>query len=114
MPVGTSSPPDSLTCIRSVGSLGLARFLGRMAPIEQFQPIFQLPSGVRLTVLASAFAFGQEGFEFAKILLQRIITDIESGRIPSILRKTLPVTGIAEAHRLVEAGESNGKVVIEW
>ena len=36
------------------------------------------------------------------------------GRIPNILRKTLPVTGIAEANRLVEAGKANGKVVIEW
>jgi NADPH2:quinone reductase len=88
--------------------------LFHLAPIEQFQLIFQLPNAVRLTALAGAFAFGQEGFEFAKIPMQRVIIDIEGGRIPNILRKTLPVTGIVEARRLVEAGEANGKVLIEW
>lgn len=112
--IGTSSLTDSLACIRPMGSLVLAGFLGGMAPIENFQPIFQLPNGIRLTALASAFAFGQKGFEFSKIPLQQIITDIETGRIPNILRKTLPASEIREAHRLVEAGEANGKIVIQW
>ena len=112
--IGTSSLTDSLACIRPMGSLALAGFLGGMAPVENFQPIFQIPNGIRLTALASAFAFGQKGFEFSKIPLQQIITDIEAGRIKNILRKTLPASGIGEAHHLVEAGEANGKIVIEW
>ena len=112
--VGTSSMEDSLACIRPLGSLVLAGFLGGMAPIENFQPIFQIPNGVRLTALASAFAFGQKGFEFSRIPLQKVITDIEQRRIPNILRKSFPVSMISEAHRLVETGEANGKIVIEW
>jgi len=112
--IGTSSLADSLECIRPMGSLVLAGFLGGMAPIGNFQPIFQLPNGIRLTALASAFLFGQKGFEFSTIPLQQIINDIEAGRIPNILRKTFPASKIREAHRLVEAGEANGKVVIEW
>jgi len=112
--IGTSSLPDSLACIRPMGSLALAGFLGGMAPIENFQPIFQIPNGIRLTALASAFAFGQKGFEFSKLPLQQIITEIAAGQIPNILRKTLPASEIREAHRLVEAGQANGKIVIEW
>jgi NADPH2:quinone reductase len=112
--VGTKSMTDSLACIRPLGSLVLAGFLGGMAPIENFQPIFEIPNGVRLTALASAFAFGQKGFEFARIPLQKIITDIEQRRIPNILRKSFPVSMISDAHRLVEAGEANGKIIVEW
>ncbi|GGB00956.1 zinc-binding dehydrogenase [Puia dinghuensis] len=112
--VGTSTLADSLACIRPMGALAMAGFLGGLAPMENFHPIFQLPNGIRLTALASAFAFGQKGFEFAKIPLQQIITDIENKRIPNILRMTFPVSQIREAHRLVEAGEANGKVVMEW
>jgi NADPH:quinone reductase-like Zn-dependent oxidoreductase len=112
--VGTASLEDSMSCIRPRGGICLAGFLGGMKPIEQFQPIFQIPSGVRVTTLASAFAFGQKGFELSAIPLQKIITDIEEGRIPNILSRSFKVVEIAEAHRLVETNMANGKVVVEW
>lgn len=112
--VGNSSLADSLAYIRPMGSIVLAGFLGGLGPIENFHPIFQLPSCIRLTALASAFVFGQKGFEYSKIPLQKIISDVEGGKIQNILRKTFSVEEIAEAHRVAESGEVNGKVVVEW
>lgn len=112
--VGNSSLPDSLACTKAMGTLCLAGFLGGLKPIENFQPIFQIPNGIRLCTLASALSFGQTGFEFSKIPLQRIIADIEENKIQNILRKTFGVDQISEAHRLVESNNVNGKVVIQW
>jgi NADPH2:quinone reductase len=112
--IGTSTLGDSMACIRPRGGICLAGFLGGMKPIEQFQPIFQIPSSVRMTTLASAFAFGQKGFELSGIPLQKIITDVEEGQIPNILSRSFKAEEIAEAHRLVETNMANGKVVVEW
>lgn len=112
--VGTVSLDDSMACIRPRGSICLAGFLGGLKPIEQFQPIFQVPGTIRLTTLASAFTFGQKGFELSEIPLQQIITDIEEGRIRNILNRTFSAGNIADAHRLVETNAANGKVVVQW
>jgi NADPH:quinone reductase-like Zn-dependent oxidoreductase len=112
--VGNSTLEDSLACTSIMGSVCLAGFLGGLKPIENFQPIFQIPRSISLTTLGSAFSFGQKGFEFSKIPLQKIITDIEEGRIENIIRKTFDVHDIEQAHRLVEANEVNGKVVVKW
>jgi NADPH2:quinone reductase len=111
---GTSTLEDSLKMIKPKGAVCLAGFLGGLKPIENFQPIFQLPNSIRLTTIASAFSFGQPGFEFADIPLQQIITDIEEKRIPNILRKTFPAAEIRQAHELVESNDVNGKVVMIW
>lgn len=112
--IGTTSLADTLKSIRPMGSIVLAGFLGGLEPLESFHPIFQLPNGIRLTALASTFIFGQKGFEYSKIPLQKIISDIEAGNIPNILRATFPAEEIAEAHRAAESGEVNGKVVVQW
>jgi NADPH:quinone reductase len=112
--VGNSSLADSLECIRPMGAIVLAGFLGGLAPLENFHPIFQLPRCIRLTTLASTLAFGAKGFEYSKIPLQKIISDIEGGRIQNILRRTFTADKIAEAHRLAESGEVHGKIVVQW
>ncbi|MDB5145331.1 MAG: NADPH:quinone reductase-like Zn-dependent oxidoreductase [Mucilaginibacter sp.] len=111
---GTSTLEDSLKMIKPKGAVCVAGFLGGLKPIENFQPIFQLPNSIRLTTIASAFSFGQPGFEFAGIPLQQIITDIEEKRIPNILRKTFPAAEIRRAHELLESNGVNGKVVMVW
>ena len=112
--LGNSSLADSLKYLRPMGSIVLAGFLGGLGPLESFHPIFQIPNGIRLTALASTFIFGTRGFEYSKIPLQKIISDIEAGSIPNILRATFPAEEIAEAHRAAESGEVNGKVVVQW
>lgn len=112
--VGTSTLLDSIACLRPMGSICLAGFLGGMQPLEQFQPVFQLPTGIRLTTLASALAFGEPGYELSKIPLQTIVSDIEQGRLPNILSRTFPAAKVVDAHRLMESNTCNGKIVVQW
>ncbi len=112
--VGNNSLADSLKYIRPMGSIVLAGFLGGLGPIENFHPIFQLPKCIRLTSMGSTFIFGQKGFEYSKIPLQKIISDIEAGQIRNILHRTFSAEEIALAHSLAESGEVNGKIVVQW
>jgi NADPH:quinone reductase-like Zn-dependent oxidoreductase len=112
--IGTSTLADSLSAVGVRGGLCLAGFLGGMEPLASFQPLLQIPSGLRFTTFGSAFVFGQKGYEVTNIPLQHIVTNIEKGHIPNIHKKTFRVEEIAEAHRLVESNGAEGKVVVEW
>ncbi len=110
--VGNSTIFDSFGLTRIRGNVCLAGFLGGMQPIGQFQPLLQIPSGMKLTTFGSAFVFGLPGFELDRIPLQKIVTDIEEGRIRNIYKRAYPFEEISEAHRLVETNEANGKIVV--
>jgi len=110
---GNSTLLDSFKSTKAMGSVCLAGFLGGLKPFESFQPLMQIPSGIRFSVFGSAFVFGDKGFEISKIPLQKIITDIEEKRIPNIYKKTFAFESIAEAHQLVETNDINGKVVVQ-
>jgi NADPH:quinone reductase-like Zn-dependent oxidoreductase len=55
--VGNSTILDSLAMLRRGGRACLAGWLGGLAPIKDFNPLAQMPSGVYLTFFAS-FVFG--------------------------------------------------------
>jgi NADPH2:quinone reductase len=110
---GNSTLMDSFRSARIMGSLCLAGFLGGLKPFDNFQPLIQIPSGIRFSVFGSAFVFGSKGFETSKIPLQQIITDIEEKRIANIHKKTFPFEAISDAHRFVDTNDVNGKVVVE-
>jgi len=112
--IGTSTLQNSFGLVRPRGAICMAGFLGGLNPIENFQPIFQIPNSIRLSTFASAFSFGQKGFEFSQIPLQQIISDIEEKKIPNILSKTFNAKDIREAHSLMESNQANGKVVMVW
>jgi NADPH:quinone reductase-like Zn-dependent oxidoreductase len=61
--VGNSVILDSLRILRRGGRACLAGWLGGLAPIADFNPLLQMPSGVYLTFFAS-FVFGTPGFLF--------------------------------------------------
>lgn len=110
--IGNSTLLDSFGATRVRGSVCLAGFLGGMQPLEEFQPLLQIPSGIRFTTFGSAFVFGLPGFELSHIPLQKMITDIEEGRIRNIYKNSYPFEEIAAAHRVVERNEVNGKIVV--
>jgi NADPH2:quinone reductase len=110
--VGNNTLLDSFGAARVRGAVCLAGFLGGMQPIGQFQPLLQIPSGLRFTTFGSAFVFGFPGFELSEIPLQKIVTDIEEGRIQNIYHRAYSFEDISEAHRLVETNAANGKIVV--
>ena len=110
--IGNTTLEDSLACTAPNGTVCMAGFLGGLTPFENFMPLMQLPSSVKLTAFGSAFVFGNDNFPFASIPIQQIVSDIENKKIKNILAKTFDFESISEAHTLMESNAVNGKIVV--
>jgi NADPH:quinone reductase len=109
--VGNSTVVGSLTMVRRHGRLCLAGFLGGLDPITAFMPVMQLPSGVHFSFFGS-FMFGTPTFPTSEIPMQTIIERVEDGVYKTKPARVFRFEEIQEAHRLMEAGTANGKIVV--
>ncbi|SPB13550.1 alcohol dehydrogenase [Caballeronia novacaledonica] len=109
--VGNSTILDSLAMLRRGGRACLAGWLGGLAPIADFNPLLQMTSGVHLTFFGS-FVFGTPGFPLSDVPLQAIAADVAAGRFNAKPARVFQFDEIHEAHRVMEANEANGKMVV--
>jgi NADPH:quinone reductase-like Zn-dependent oxidoreductase len=109
--VGNSTILDSLAMLRRGGRACLAGWLGGLAPIADFNPLAQMPSGVHLTFFAS-FAFGKPAFPLSDVPLQAIAADVEAGRYQAKPTRVFRFEDIQEAHRVMETNKAGGKIVV--
>jgi NADPH:quinone reductase len=109
--VGNSTVIGSLTMIRRGGRLCLAGFLGGLDPISSFMPVMQLPSGVHFSFFGS-FMFGSPAFPTSEIPMQTIIERVADRIYQAKPARVFQFSEIREAHRLMESGAANGKIVV--
>jgi NADPH2:quinone reductase len=109
--VGNSTILDSLEMLRRGGCACLAGWLGGLAPIANFNPLLQMASGVYLTFFGS-FVFGRPGFPLSDVPLQSIANDIAAGHYKAKPSRVFGFEEIREAHRVMEANEARGKMVV--
>jgi NADPH:quinone reductase len=109
--VGNSVVLDSLAMLRRGGRSCLAGWLGGLDPIPNFNPLLQMTSGVHLSFFAS-FVFGAPGFPLSDVPLQQIAADAAAGRLDAKPVKVFRFEDIQEAHRVMEANQAGGKMVV--
>jgi NADPH2:quinone reductase len=109
--VGNSTILDSLAMLRRGGRACLAGWLGGLAPIEDFNPLLQMSSGVYFTFFGS-FVFGTPGFPLSDVPLQEIAQQVAAGKLKAKPSRVFGFEEIREAHRVMEAGEAGGKMVV--
>ncbi|WP_454056566.1 zinc-binding alcohol dehydrogenase family protein [Cupriavidus sp. Marseille-Q8015] len=109
--VGNSVVLDSLRIVRRGGKVCLAGWLGGLDPIADFNRLLQMASGVYLTFFGS-FVFGSPQFPVSDVPLQSIAADIAAGRYQARPSRVFRFDEVREAHRLMEANEANGKMVV--
>ena len=109
--VGNSTILDSLAMLRRGGRACLAGWLGGLAPIADFNPLLQMASGVYLTFFGS-FVFGTAGFPLSDVPLQAIAGDVAAGRYKAKPSRVFLFEDIREAHRVMDAHQANGKMVV--
>lgn len=110
--IGTTTVVDSLATLRRGGRVCLVGFLGGGAPLDKFDPVFQMPSGVHLSTFASAFAFGNEDYPLGEIPFQQIVDDAARGVYLAKPIHVFDLEDIQAAHVLMETNEAGGKVVV--
>jgi NADPH:quinone reductase len=109
--VGNSVVLDSLAMLRRGGRSCLAGWLGGLDPIPDFNPLLQMASGVYLAFFGS-FVFGTPGFPLSDVPLQQIAADAAAGRLDVKPVRVFRFEEIREAHRVMEANEAKGKMVV--
>jgi NADPH:quinone reductase len=109
--VGNTTVLDSLAMLRRGGQVCLVGFLGGGGPMA-LEPVFQMPSGTKLSVFASAIVTGQAEFPLSEIPFQDIVDRVASGAYQAWPARVFRFDEIQAAHRLMESNEANGKIVI--
>jgi NADPH:quinone reductase-like Zn-dependent oxidoreductase len=109
--VGNSTVLDSLAMLKRKGAVCEVGFLGGAAPLT-LQPVFEIPSGRRLTTFASALATGSGEFPISEIPFQQIVDHVANGAYKARPARVLPFEQIQEGHRAMEAGLATGKMVV--
>jgi NADPH:quinone reductase-like Zn-dependent oxidoreductase len=86
-------------------------FLGGGGPLT-LEPVFQMPSGVHLSVFASALVTGTPAFPLSEIPFQAIVNNVAKGVYKAKPAKVFRFDEIQDAHRLMESNGAGGKIVV--
>jgi NADPH:quinone reductase len=109
--VGNTTVLDSVAMLRRAGRACLVGFLGGGGPL-QLEPVFQIPSGVHVSVFASALVTGTAAFPLAEIPFQSIVERVAAGLYKAKPARVFRFEEIQDAHRLMESGDAGGKIVV--
>jgi NADPH:quinone reductase len=109
--VGNRTVLDSMRATRPGGRVCLAGFLGGMAPLEAFQPLSQVPSGVQLSFFGS-FEFGSATFPLRAVPMQTMVRMVEAGRLRPRVAQVFALDRLPAAHALMERDAACGKLVV--
>jgi NADPH2:quinone reductase len=109
--VGNSTFMDSLSMLRRGGRTCLAGWLGGLDPVNNFNPLLQMPSGVYFTFFGS-FVFGTPDFPVSDIPLQSIVDKVAAGFYKAKPARVFQFDDIREAHEAMESNQANGKMVV--
>jgi len=104
--VGTTTLLDSLRCAAPFGSVCMTGMVGDAWQLEQFSPMDAIPHTVNLTI----YSGGPE--DFVNTPLQRVVNEIEAGRLTPKIGKVFQLDDIVEAHRCMENNTAGGKIVV--
>jgi NADPH:quinone reductase-like Zn-dependent oxidoreductase len=110
--VGNSTVLDSLAMARRGGRVCVVGLLDHVEAITNFNALFQMPHvGVHFSSFVS-WAYGTPEYPLSDVPFQAIVDRAAAGTYKAKPAKVFAFEEIAEAHRLMEAGEANGKLVV--
>ena len=103
---------ESMRLTKTGGRMLQAGWLGGLGPIADFNPMTQMKSGVHFSLFHSK-ELGTPDFPVKNIPLQEIVDKIEAGEWCAKPARVFEVEEIQEAHKVLEAQASGGKLVVK-
>jgi NADPH:quinone reductase-like Zn-dependent oxidoreductase len=110
--IGNLALRDSLACTERDGRVCQVGFLGGLGPVQDFVPLLDLPTGVQLSLYASAFVLGTSAYPLAEVPLEAIFDQVAAGKLRGGPVRVFSFDEIVDAHRVLEAGTAGGKMVV--
>jgi NADPH2:quinone reductase len=110
--VGNTTLRDSLRLVRPRGRVCQIGFLGGLAPVADFDPLSDLPTGVQLSFFGSAFVLGSSDYPLSAVPFADIVAKAEAGTLHTKPVRVFDFDDIVTAHKTMEAGTAGGKMVV--
>lgn len=104
--VGTTTLLDSLRCLAPGGVACMAGMVGDRWTLDAFEPMVAIPSKTSLTTYSGA------ADDFMAMPLDDLLPKVAQGLLPISIGRVFPMAEIIAAHRLMETGGANGKIVM--
>lgn len=104
--IGTKTLLNSLKAAKRGGVVCMTGILGGEWTLTSFQPMGDIPTGVRLT------SYAGEAANLSKERLQSFVNDVASGRQTLTLDRTFRFEELPEAHQYMESNQASGKLVV--
>lgn len=111
--VGAATVKDTLKSVRPWGQVVVVGLLSGPPVLESFNLMGDLPGTVKLSFFSSGM-LGKEMLPLNESPLNEIADLVAHGRIPGTIGKTFDVADIQAAHRLLDSGTANGKIVVSF
>lgn len=104
--IGTVTLRDSLECTKQGGIVSMVGIVGNEWTLKEVNPMEFIPVNVCLT------AYGGSEKDFVGTPLQEFAGQVAAGNLRVKVGRVFKLDEIAEAHRVMEANEANGKIVV--
>ena len=105
--VGATTLLDSLQAAKRGGIVCMTGILGGSWTVENFHPMGDIPTGVKLT------SYSGEASDITCSQLQHYVSLVESGSLSLKLGPSFPFQRLREAHVMMDENRANGKMVVE-
>jgi len=111
--VGAATLKDTLKSIGQWGQVVVIGLLGGAPVLESFNLMGDLPATVKLSFFSSGL-LGSAALPLNESPLNWVAEQIASGAMPNTIAKTFDAENIQKAHRLLDSGTANGKIVVTF
>ncbi len=105
--IGTTTLLDSLHCVSAGGIVCMTGILGGKWTLDGFEPLVDIPSGVKLT------AYSGEAADLGQAELTRYVELVETGKLRVPAGPVFDFEQLIDAHRLMDRDEAGGKIVVK-
>jgi NADPH:quinone reductase-like Zn-dependent oxidoreductase len=104
--VGTATLKDSLRCAANQGVVCMTGILGDSWTLDNFSPMYDIPSTVRLT------SYAGDSTNLSAENLQKFIDEVEKGNVRPQIDSILQLDEVPLAHQRMEESLAKGKMVV--
>lgn len=110
--IGNTVLLECISLTRPGGRMLQAGWLGGLAPVQDFNPMVEMESGVHFSLFHSK-VLGTPEFPIGNIPLQDIIRKIENGEWDAKPAHVFDWKDIHAAHRMLDSHDAGGKIVVK-
>ena len=111
--IGNPILVESISLTRAGGRILQAGWLGGLGPLEKFNPMLDMESGVHVSLFHSGKVLGAPEFPLSAIPFQEIVHKIEEAAWNAKPAHIFDYRDIKKGHEMLDSHDAGGKIVVK-